>query len=349
MQFRPARDDRRLMAEARPLRVAIVGAGLMGRWHADAARRANASITLIADSSIDRAASLAGKYGATPTTQLTDVFVEGSADVVHVCAPPADHEQLVRAAIESGIHALVEKPLAATAAITAELYALAASKGVMLCPVHQFLFQSGVMHLLENRQTIGPIRQLTSVICSAGAESGGDADRDRLAFDILPHPLSLAAAALPRGLSGARWHTTRSAPGEIQAIASVDGAALAILISTHGRPTRNSFRVTGDTGTWHADLFHGFAFSEKGSVSRLSKLARPFAMAGRTFAAATDNAARRAINAEQAFPGLREIVSRFYSAVRSQGTPPITVSDTLDVAAARDTIIASLRVDGALA
>ena len=229
-----------------------------------------------------------------------------------------------------------------------ELYSLAASRGVLICPVHQFLFQSGMMRLFESRHSIGAVRQITSVICSAGADLKTDIDRDELAFNILPHPLSLAGAVLPRGISGAQWRTTRSGPGEIQAIAAVDGAAVAILISTRGRPTRNSLRVTGDSATWHADLFHGFAFREEGSVSRLSKLARPFAMAGRTFAAATDNAARRAMNAEVAFPGLRELVARFYSAVISHGTSPVTVADVLDVAAARDTIIASLRVDGAL-
>lgn len=337
------------MAEDRRLRVAIVGAGLMGQWHADAARRAKAVITLIADSSLERAETLAGKFGAKATARLDNALNTSTADVVHICTPPEDHDTLIRAAISSGLHALVEKPLAATAATTAELYSLAASKGVLLCPVHQFLFQPGVMSLLEDRPALGAVRQIASVICSAGADLSDDAGRDRLAFDILPHPLSLAGSALPRGLAEARWRTTRSGPGEIQAIAAIDGAAVAILISTRGRPTRNSFRVTGENGTWHADLFHGFAFREDGTVSRMSKLARPFTVAGRTFAAATENAARRAMNAEVAFPGLRELVARFYVSVKSGGTPPITVSDALDVAAARDTIVASLRTDGAQA
>jgi len=335
------------MSDDRRLRVAIVGSGLMGQWHADAARRANAVVTLIADSNLERAEALARKSGAKATSRIDDAFRQGAADVVHVCTPPEDHNSLVRAAISSGLHAIVEKPLASTAVATAELYSLAASRGVLICPVHQFLFQSGMMRLLDKRHTVGTVRQITSVICSAGAEKQADADHDQLAFNILPHPLSLAASVLPRGLAAAQWRTTRSGPGEIQATAAIDGASVAILISTHGRPTRNSFRVTGENATWHADLFHGFAFREEGRVSRLNKMTRPFAIAGRTFAAATDNAARRAMNAEVAFPGLRELVARFYAAVSSHGTPPITAADALDVAAARDTIIASLRLDGA--
>jgi predicted dehydrogenase len=337
------------MADLQPLRAAIVGAGLMGRWHADAARRSGARITLVSDADSARAESLARKFGARSTTHLADALSLDAADVVHVCVPGEEHEGVVRSALAAKLHVLVEKPLAPTAVATAELYSLASSNEVQLCPVHQFLFQTGIMHLLEWRESIGPLRQLAAVICSAGADGADDRTHDGLAFDILPHPLSLASGTLPRGLAGARWHASRSSAGEIQAVCAVDGIAIAILISTHGRPTRNSFRVTGDRGTLHADLFHGFAFQEGGVVSRFSKLARPFAVAGSTFVSAAENAAKRAIRQESAFPGLRELVHRFYASVRFGDAPPVGIADALDVAAARDTIIAGLRANGALA
>jgi predicted dehydrogenase len=334
------------MAEGKRVRAAIVGAGLMGRWHADAVRRSGAIVTVIADNDAARATDLAQRFGAKSTTRFEEIFARDRADVVHVCTPADVRVEMISSALASGLHVLAEKPLAPSAATTAELYALASSKKLILCPVHQLLFQSGTLRILNDPEAIGTIRQLAVVICSAGADGADDRTHDRLALDILPHPLSLAWKALPGGLSAATWNASRAAAGEIHAHATVASVVLSILVSTHGRPTRNTLRLTGDLGTWHADLFHGFAFREQGSVSRLRKLGRPFAVASQTLASASQNAIRRALRTEPAFPGLRELVQRFYSAVSSGSAPPVSAEEAIGVAAARDTIIARLGNDG---
>jgi len=335
------------MAEITRLRAAIVGAGLMGRWHANAVRRIGGIVTVIADNDAARARALAQRFGAKSTTRIEDVFSRDRADVVHVCTPADARAEIVSAALMSGLHVLAEKPLAKSAATTAELYALASSKQVLLCPMHQLLFQSGTLKMLKDREAIGAIRQLEAVICSAGADGADDHTHDRLALDMLPHPLSLAWRMLPGGLAGASWNASRATAGEIHAHATVAGVIVSILISTHGRPTRNTLRLTGDVGTWHADLFHGFAFREQGSVSRLRKLGRPFAVASHTLASASDNVIRRALRVEVAFPGLRELVRLFYSAVSAGTAPPVSAAEAIGVAAARDTIITRIWHDGA--
>ncbi len=337
------------MTEVRPLRAAIVGAGLMGRWHADAVTRAGGTVTIVADPDSLRASSLARRLGAQSTTRIAGMLSRDVADVVHVCTPAGDHETIVRAAIDAGRHVLVEKPLAATAEAAAELYAAAAEAGTVLCPVHQFLFQEGVMRMMRDVGSLGPLTGIVADICTAGAEGGAAATRDRLAFDILPHPLSLTARLVESGVSGAGWRVSRASAGEIQAIGSRDGIAISIRISASGRPTRNTIRVTGAQATAHADLHHGFAFFERGNVSRAGKLARPFVLSARTLAAASGNVARRALRAEQAFPGLRELVRQFYVSVMTGEGPPVGIAESLDVATARDAIIAGLRLDGALA
>jgi len=97
----------------------------------------------------------------------------------------------------------------------------------------------------------------------------------------------------------------------------------------------------------HADLFHGFVFDDQRKLSRAGKIIRPFGNAAGTFGAATINLARRTLRREQAFPGLRELVRLFYDAIRSGSAPPISVAETLDVAAERDTIMRALRLEGA--
>ena len=67
---------------------------------------------------------------------------------------------------------------------------------------------------------------------------------------------------------------------------------------------------------------------------------RPFSVAARSLAAASLNLARRAIGGEPAYPGLIELVRRVHLAVRDGATSPIVPEETLDIALARDRLIA---------
>ncbi|HEX2721766.1 MAG TPA: hypothetical protein VHM24_02530, partial [Gemmatimonadaceae bacterium] len=119
---------------------------------------------------------------------------------------------------------------------------------------------------------------------------------------------------------------------------------LSILLSTLGRPTTNSLRVIADHGTGTADLFHGYAIIERGTVSRARKITHPFVRSALIAANAVANGARRGLTAETAFPGLRELVRLFYDSIRSGTPPPIAAETTLDTAAARDRIIAAIEL-----
>ena len=317
----------------------------MGRWHADAVQRSGGKIVAIADDDVARARKLADIYGARATASSRDAL--SAIDVVHICTPLEGREEIISAALDQRRHVLAEKPLASTAAIASELHSRANLAGVLLCPVHQFLFQPGTLRTAKLRESIVPLRQFSAEISSAGADHGSDQARDRLAFDILPHPLALGERLVPGGLAGIRWVAARAAPGEMHIIGVARGTGFSIQLSTTARPTRNTLRLSGDRGTIHLDLFHGFAVVESGELSRVKKAVRPFTGAVGTLAAATGNLARRAMRGESAFPGLRELVARFYSAAASGGPPPVSASESIAVAVARDDIIGLLRIQGA--
>ena len=123
----------------------MVGAGLMGHWHAYFARRLGAEVAAIVDGSKVAATSLARR------AKTNAVFGEMGAmldvvrpHVVHICTPLSSHLPLTLQAIEAGVHALVEKPLTQMAGQTQLLLQRAQEKGVHVCPVHQFGFQGGV-------------------------------------------------------------------------------------------------------------------------------------------------------------------------------------------------------------
>jgi len=268
------------MTDMKRLRVAIVGAGLMGRWHAHAAVRSGATVAAIVDPDPVRARELSAHHPrAKVVLSLADVLSD--VDVVHVCTPSRTHVALITEALEAGRHVLVEKPLAPATETVAALFELSARRGVLLCPVHQFPFQSGFQTALDRMPAIGPIRQASYSTCSAGAAGQDAAAMAQVAAEILPHPLSLFARIWP-GIDEVDWSVREPADGEIRALGQAGDAGLSIAISMSGRPTTNGIELIGANGTTTVDLFHGFAVTVDGHVSRLRKATKPLTTAART-------------------------------------------------------------------
>ena len=324
------------------VRAAIVGAGLMGRWHAHAASSAGARIVAVFDAEARAAAALAAKYHATVVDSVQEAAAAG-VEVAHVCTPPDTHLSMTRAALAAGLHAIVEKPLAANAEETDVILRIAEQSGRLITPVHQFPFQRGVQRIVDALPRLGTILHAQVVACSAGALDDPTA-RDRVAFDILPHPLSLFATVLHAPIAATEWHVRHPMPGELLATATSGQTTLTALVSMSGRPTTNSFRLIGTGGTAYADLFHGFDVIEAKTVSRGRKIIHPFALSTSTFGRAMTNLVRRAATRELAYPGLRALIAAFYAAVRGEQRAPISAAQTRDIARARDVIIAATRV-----
>jgi predicted dehydrogenase len=318
----------------------IVGAGLMGRWHANAIRAEGRPVTAVVDADAGKAAVLARSVDARPTTDLS-LALSLAPVAVHICTPPSSHVAIATAALEAGAHVLIEKPFAETAHDAREILDLATRAGRMACPVHQFLFQNGVRQAIERLDAIGPLLHADFVACSAGAD-GSPGRQSALVHDILPHPLSLLARFVSPLLSDARWKVVASQPGELRIAGSLGHVSIGILISASGRPTRNTARLIGRHGAAHLDLFHGFATFEAPDVSRGRKIARPFIHSASTLAAAGANLARRAVLGQPAYPGLNELTQAFYAAISVGAPAPISGEETLAVATERDRLAAMM-------
>jgi predicted dehydrogenase len=340
------------MTAARP-RSVIVGAGLMGMWHAHSVVRLGGRVTAVVDQDAARASRLAQRFGAPRVFRdLPSLLAAGSRDSVHLCTPVDSHGDLIRAALEAGVPVLAEKPLARSAAEVRTLLQLAADRGTLLIPVHQFVFQEGFQKLLELLPDLGRVRHIDFHAVSAGADPGSLAERAAVAADILPHPLSLLARLLEEPVDLIRWHVASPEPGEVRATATCNRVCAGILVSMTGRPTGTGLRLIADAGTVHLDLFHGFLVRERGAVSRSRKILRPFRQASGTLYAAAWNLARRAVLREPAYPGLRTLIDRFHLAVQGQLPAPFEADEILAIARARDHLLAGLggaECQGALA
>lgn len=262
-------------------------------------------------------------------------------DVLHVCTPASTHHQIIELALAAGVHLLVEKPLAPTAQITERLVAQATERGVLLAPVHQYVFQDGMVCAAGSLPRIGRPLHCDATICSAGGSHMCAEQLDDLAAEILPHPLSLLDTFFPGTLVGIDWIHVRSGSGEWRIIGAAADRdfSISILVSLHSRPTQSSLRLTGTEGTIHVDLFHGFAVIESGGVSRARKIAHPFSLAARTFRVAGWNLAQRLVHREPAYPGLRRLIGLFYDAVRQGASAPLSGDHVVNVARVRDRLM----------
>lgn len=115
-------------------RLAVIGAGLIGRRHAELAAR-EAVLGAVVDP--DRAAELAATaHGARWYPSVAAMLAETMPDGVVVATPNQMHVEHGLACIAAGIPVLVEKPIAADAVSGARLVAAADSAGVPLLVGH---------------------------------------------------------------------------------------------------------------------------------------------------------------------------------------------------------------------
>jgi predicted dehydrogenase len=323
-----------------PLQIAIVGAGLMGRWHACYAARAGAQVAAIVDTTPHAAEALRRRHPAAAVfTSLQAALDAKPIDAVHICTALPSHAELAEIALRSAKPVLLEKPVARSLQETRQLLELAAAHHVPLVPVHQFPFQRGFQRLLRQRHQLGQPVRLEYRTASAGGEGKTPPQRQAVLLEILPHPLSLFRALLGDNLAEADWRRLTFTDDDLLLAGRQGNVDLSILISLRARPTCNEFTFIGDRATARADLFHGFAVLDQGKVSRSAKMLRPLRLSGKTLAAAAANLAARAVHREPAYPGLRELILRFYNSIRHEAPPPVAPAEILDVAAFLERIL----------
>jgi predicted dehydrogenase len=112
------------------LRVAVLGAGHFGRFHAlKAAKGPRTELVAVHDADPARAAAVAAEAGA-PAMGLEAAIA--AAEAVIVAAPTRVHFALGEAVLKAGRHLFMEKPIAATLAEAEALAGLAAARGRVL-------------------------------------------------------------------------------------------------------------------------------------------------------------------------------------------------------------------------
>ncbi len=99
----------------KPVRVGIIGAGFAARAHLMAYQHCShppAEVVAIAARGRERAAALASRFSIPRVDEGADALLaRRDLDVIDVCTPNRSHAALALAALQSGKHVFVEKPL----------------------------------------------------------------------------------------------------------------------------------------------------------------------------------------------------------------------------------------------
>ncbi len=120
------------MPPTEKLRVAVVGAGILGSRHARVfAEQPDCELIAVADLNAARAEQVAQTHGARAFTDYEVMLHTVDVDVVAVATPDHLHRAPVVTALRAGKHVFMEKPLATTAQDAHDIVAAAASAKVV--------------------------------------------------------------------------------------------------------------------------------------------------------------------------------------------------------------------------
>lgn len=168
---------------AKPLRVAIVGAGIIGLNHARAMlRHPDLRVAAVVDPRLDVAEDLARWVGAetgeTPAVFETqsDALDRGGLDLVVICTPSGTHTTLAEDALAAGLHVVVEKPLDASLAASRRLTRLAdeaSTRGQVFSVISQHRFDPASV-AVASALAAGKFGRVSSAVATVGWWRGQD-------------------------------------------------------------------------------------------------------------------------------------------------------------------------------
>jgi len=134
------------------LKVAVVGVGHLGKWHADKyAASPDCELIAVIDSNLEVANQIAQKHGARAYTDYHDILSQ--VDAISLVVPTSLHYKIAREFLEAGIHCLVEKPISETVEQASELIKIAQHHQLVLQVGHIERFNSVMIGLDQLVQT----------------------------------------------------------------------------------------------------------------------------------------------------------------------------------------------------
>ncbi|MBX7199622.1 MAG: Gfo/Idh/MocA family oxidoreductase [Rhodospirillaceae bacterium] len=171
---------------SKPLRLAVIGAGVMGKRHIAAAKRIGAPIVAMVDA--DAAQAKAGAEMAGCPAFADSASLIGNADAAVIAVPTGAHVPIAAPLLKAGIGCLVEKPLAATEAECRQLIAAATEGRAVLQVGHIERFNPAIETLAH--AGLPPASMLAIAARRMSASSARVLDID-VVMDLMVHDIDV--------------------------------------------------------------------------------------------------------------------------------------------------------------
>lgn len=171
----------------KPVRLAVIGAGVMGKRHVAAAKRA-AGLDLVGVVDMDLTAAKAAADIGGCAAHADIAALSGKIDAAVIAVPTAAHVSCAAPLLKAGIGCLVEKPLAATEAECRALIAAAKDGGAVLQAGHIERFNPAIETLVYAGLPAASITALAARRMSAASARVLDID---VVMDLMVHDIDV--------------------------------------------------------------------------------------------------------------------------------------------------------------
>lgn len=319
------------------MKVGIIGCGRISHVHLSALRALPwVEVVGLCDANVEAAHQTAQRFGVEKVyASVEELLAHAEPQAVHVLTPPHTHAALARQALEAECHVLVEKPLATEVADAESLCALAEQKRVALCVDHNRLFDP-VVKKANALIRAGKIGEVISVDSHQGfqrpaQQDGGPGARQNAIeafYNLAIHPaylqLSLLGPVQHLEVIGRRTGRLGGEfPEECNVLLEGEKALGYLRFSVDIQPYLNALHIYGSEGSLFLNQNTMTLVSH--TASRLPKLIQKgthnILEAWQLLMAAGRNTTQMALRRLTTYPGIAEVIRRFYTSLE-QGTPP---------------------------
>lgn len=311
-----------------PLRIGVVGVGSLGFHHARIlSGRSDITFSGVHDTDVARSADVAARLDVTPVAELEQLL--GGSDAVVIAVPTTAHEAVALAAIERGVHVLIEKPIAPSVEAADRIVSAADAAGLLVQIGHVERFNAAL-------RACEPYLEEPLFVESHRLAPFGPRGTDvAVVLDLMIHDLDLVLSLMKRPV------TAVSAVGVPVLTPSVDIANARLEFEGGGVANLTASRVSLErmrkirffqrSGYISLDLATGrgeYLRLRPGAAAQLAKLmtAAPAAGSAALPAGIEQLVERVPLEGDGGEPLAHELDS-FIAALRGEGTVPVSGHD----------------------